>query len=504
MANAVVAPWQGNNYQARVFWLNALNLRARETCVTEVTFEASAPRAFDDVVVRYDPPIPGSGPTRVPADYQQVKWHVAAGTPFGSADLVDPGFIGAERVSLLQRLRAARSDAPAGSRFSFITVSGIEREDPLWDLISQNDHTLLLDRLFDGTGKRSRMGRVRTLWREHLALDSDDALRGLLESFRILHSQPSLEQMRDAVNERARSVGLATCSAEASDFRYDELIRQLTARGLNGLTRASLDRICGEERLIVAPAPVADAFLPVAIRTFLGPAADVSGAAPDNTLLLTDLFRQRYLQEGQDWQRNIRPRVEEFLHDAVRRSPRLRLILDAHASIAFLAGAVLHVKSGVDVELVQKGRAGGSRVWRADDGKSGPSLEVDAGSSGPGSGILIGVGLTHDVAPEMLRFAQQAGLNRGAVLNFRPATGPSGQAVAGGAHAAAIADLIAREVRATRGTNPDRLAHIFAACPNALLFFLGQHHQAVGPAIIYEFDFDRRGTKTYQPSFVID
>ena len=30
-----------------------------------------------------------------------------------------------------------------------------------------------------------------------------------------------------------------------------------------------------------------------------------------------------------------------------------------------------------------------------------------------------------------------------------------------------------------------------------------QHHQAVAPCIVYEFDFDRRGNKTYQRSFTI-
>ena len=62
-----------------------------------------------------------------------------------------------------------------------------------------------------------------------------------------------------------------------------------------------------------------DPFLSVAIRSFLGPAADIVGAAPDNTLMLTDEFRQRYLQEGREWQRDIRPKVERFLLRCRRR-----------------------------------------------------------------------------------------------------------------------------------------------------------------------------------------
>lgn len=73
MADAVVARWHGDNYQARVFWENALNLLRPQSCVAEVSFEANGPKAFDDVVVRYDPPIAGSGTERVVTDYQQVK-----------------------------------------------------------------------------------------------------------------------------------------------------------------------------------------------------------------------------------------------------------------------------------------------------------------------------------------------------------------------------------------------------------------------------------------------
>src|SRR5260370_19191360 len=68
-----------------------------------------------------------------------------------------------------------------------------------------------------------------------------------------------------------------------------------------------------------------------------------------------------------DWQRDIRTQVEGFLRAKVVQSPKLRLILDAHASVAFIAGSTLDVKSGVSVEIVQKGRVG-SRVWLADDG----------------------------------------------------------------------------------------------------------------------------------------
>ncbi len=168
MVDAVMPRWHGDNYQARIFWENAFNLLLPNTCVVEVTFEADGPKAFDDVVVKYEPAIASSGPQRITADYHQVKWHVQTGGRFGYADLVDPEFIGAQSVSLLQRLQQARQTAPSSACFTFLTTYRIKDDDPLGMLISGHDGSVLVERLFDGTTDRSRMGRVRKLWREHL------------------------------------------------------------------------------------------------------------------------------------------------------------------------------------------------------------------------------------------------------------------------------------------------------------------------------------------------
>lgn len=104
MAGGITAQWHGHNYQARIFWVSALNLFLPGSCVVEVSFEADGPKAFDDVIVRYDPAVPGSGPDRVAADYHQVKWHTDFGGRFGYEDFTDPAFIGAASVSLLLSL----------------------------------------------------------------------------------------------------------------------------------------------------------------------------------------------------------------------------------------------------------------------------------------------------------------------------------------------------------------------------------------------------------------
>ena len=505
MADAVVARWHGDNYQARVFWENALNLLLPESCVAEVSFEADGPKAFDDVVVRYDPPIAGSGPDRVAADYHQVKWHVQTGGRFGFEDFVDPEFIGARSFSLLERLEQARRTAPASARFTFLTTYRIADGDPLAFLVSGNDRSLLVERLFDGTTDQSRMGSVRKCWRQHLKLEGDAGLRDVIAGLRVVDGHRSLEELREQINFKAASVGLVGCSAADSDFRYDELARQLKVRKLNVLDRETLLEACREEGLVAERVEEPDGFLPVAIRSFLGPAADIVGAAQEDTLVLAGDFRQRYLQDGREWQRDIRPRVESFLAAAVKRCGKLRLILDAHASIAFLAGKVLDLKSGVESQLVQKGRVG-TRTWRVDDGSlsDGSRFVIQEEELGSGRDVAIAVSVSQATEAQVRAYVEGSLRGVGRLFSFAMPAGPGQRTVAGGEHASSLAEQISNHVRTVKAHEPDAVVHIFAAAPNALLFYLGQHHQGIAPCIVYEFDFDRQAHKTYQPSFALD
>ena len=505
MVDAVTARWHGDNYQARIFWENAFNLLLPHSCVVEVTFEANGPKAFDDVVVKYDPPVARSGPERVSAEYHQVKWHVQTGGRFGYEDFVDPDFIGAQTFSLLERLQQARQTAPVSAHFAFLTTYRIKDGDPLAELISGHDKTLLIERLFDGTTDRSRMGKVRKHWREHLKLSTNDELKAVVRGLRVLDGHRTLEELRSEINLKATVVGVLACNAAESDFRYDELARQLKVRQLSALNRETFLQLCRDEGLLVERATEPDPFLPIAIRSFLGPAADIVGAAPENTLLLTDHFRQRYLHDDREWQRDIRPKVEAFLRDAVQKSANLRLILDAHASIAFLAGAVLDLKSGVTTHLVQKGRVG-ARTWRADDGTAakGPRFDVADEVLGAGREIAIAISVSQPAVAQARAYVEAQLPRVGKLISFAMPTGPGQQSVAGGEHSATLAEQVSNHIRTLKADDPDAVVHIFAACPNSVLFFLGQHHQGIAPCIVYEFDFDRQQHKTYQPSFTID
>lgn len=503
MASSVTPRWHGDNYQSRMFWNSALDLLRPGSGVVEVTFEADGPKTFDDVIVKYDPPTPRSGNTRIAADHFQIKWHVESGGRFGYADLVDPGFIGASRVSLLERLKGARAKTGAEAAFTFVTTYRVKDGDPLGDLIFGMDRSLLIEKLFDGTTDASRMGEVRKLWRDHLGLAADDDLKVVVTGLRIFEGHLSLDELRRQIEWRAAAVGLQL-DANSSDFRLDELARQLKVRGINALTKQTLTTLCADEALPLTPPAPASAALAIAIRTYQGLSADVVGAAPENTLLLTDAFRQRYLRESFGWQRDIRPAVEAFLHGVAKRSLRLLVILDAHASIAFLCGAVFDLKSGVDVSLVQKGRVGGP-PWRVDDKTDleAPLFVTNEERVGDSPVIAVAISATQAVEAHVRNYLSASGSDVGRIITFGWPNGPGQTSVKGGAHAAALAEQVANVVRAAKVSDPDAPVHLFAACPNSLLFFLGQQHQAIAPATVYEFDFDRAGNKSYSPAFTV-
>ncbi len=198
--------------------------------------------------------------------------------------------------------------------------------------------------------------------------------------------------------------------------------------------------------------------------------------------------------------------MEAFLKHAAKRNPKLRLILDAHASIAFLSGSVLDLKSGVETHLVQKGRVG-TRLWRADDGSAekGARFEVAEESlESRGHEIAVAISVSQPAAPQARAYISASLPNVGKVISFAMPAGPGQQSIVGGEHASVLAEQVSNCLRGVKAADPDAVVHIFAACPNSLMFFLGQHHQGIAPCIVYEFDFDRRAHKTYQPSFIID
>lgn len=497
MTQAVVARQQGDNFQARLFWLHAALLLDPASGVVRVAYEIG-PKAFDDVLVEYDPeraPQDHTG-ARYLRDHMQCKWHVRPGD-FGYAELVDPAFSNAQSLSFLQRAHGAQvAHAPegVGARFKLVTNWGLRRDDPLMRIVLNQWHALDLERLFDGTTDASAMGKVRRAWREHLGL-SDAELRHVARTLGITHRPDSGQDLRDRLNDRLGVVGLIRVPPSEAGFFYDDLVTKLHAQGRNDFDRDSFREMCTSEQLFDADRerdPVS-----IGVRSFMHHIDNLE-ARCGTILNLVPHFMGRFIRDEAAWNTTIFPELEAFVLKAARENDHLRVILDAHVSLAFGVGAILNVKSGKTIAIEQ--RTGGRRWWSADDLPADPAwprFDFDVEVVGEGADTAIAASLTHDVSPAVRTFVK--GLPTvGRILHAR--LPESGRSVHGGHHARLLAESLLARMRASSGPGTQRpTGHLFISGPNAFAFFLGQNQPALGSTVIYEWDFEGEWDGTYRP-----
>jgi len=240
MARAITARNQGDDYQARWFWCQACRLFGTHTKVVRVAYEANNVKSFDDIVVYFDGMIDEEG-NNLHAEYFQVKFHVTSAGALTWKSLIDPSFINATSVSLLQRLKYAQEKyAPNGTESHFILYSPwqIHPDDLLAGIRSETDGKLDWHRLSDG-GARSKFGKIRSAWREHLGIETDEELRTILRPLRIRQGR-TLAELGESLNDKLCRAGLQAVDEGCLCHPYDDLIRKLLQCGRTEFTRAEI------------------------------------------------------------------------------------------------------------------------------------------------------------------------------------------------------------------------------------------------------------------------
>ncbi|QYU65988.1 SAVED domain-containing protein [Leptolyngbya sp. 15MV] len=380
----------------------------------------------------------------------------------------------------------------------------LQHGDPLGDLVSKNSDAIDLARLYEGTTHRSRMGAVRKKWREHLGID-DDALARLVRTLVIAETPESLEALRARLDDRFLAVGMRRIPHDRAGHVYDGLPGQLQGQGRVEFDRISFLEMCRREGLLEKAEPEAQ-MLTVGVRSFMHPIDDIE-ARCDRVLNLVPYFDGRYIRREADWAQLIHPTLQRFLVEAAREAEGVRLVLDAHASLAFAAGAVLNVKSGRCVEVEQ--RTDGRRFWHAADVPDDPAwndweFDIETKADPIGGELALAVSLTHDVGEAVRAHLSSSAHRVRTLVHARPAGGPSQRAVACGRHAWKLAErLVSRTRPLSEPAGSSRHAHLFFAGPNTLAFFLGQLHQALGPTTVYEWDFEGLGGGGYRPGITV-
>ena len=223
----------------------------------------------------------------------------------------------------------------------------------------------------------------------------------------------------------------------------------------------------------------------------------------DETLNLVPHFDGRYIRDEADWAARVLPELRTFIVAAAQANDHLRLVIDAHVSLAFGVGALLDVKSGKTIEIEQ--RTAGRRFWSSDDLPADPAWPELTFSeetlAAAGDEVAVAIGLTHDIGNAVRHYVK--GMPAiGRLVHVGLERGPSSRSVKCGHHAHLLAEVVTARLRAGQphGGRP-RTTHIFIAGPNAFAFFFGQRHVALGPCAVYEWDFEGRRGGSYRLGF---
>ena len=474
MTQAVTARRDGDTFQARLFWNYAARLLDENGSIVKVGFEMG-PKSFDDIWVEYDENKGPSDHDGVPIHriYLQCKWHSTPGS-FGYLQLIEPEFINANMYSFLERARKAQSEiVPDGLRIQFklLTNWRIERNDPLRVMVSTRSGAIRLDRLYGSKTDNSKAGAVRKAWRDCLRINEDE-LRPLAAILAFGEVTDSLSDLRETLDMTFHAMGLRRVPANESAFFYDDLVYQWMGQKRHEFDRESFREACEQEGILVTSLQVPEVY---GIKSFEHAFDQLENRCED-VLDFVSVFDDRYIRSNADWSGKLYTELDAFIVNAASNNDRLRLALDVHMSLAFVAGSILNIKSGKEIEIEQ--RVLTKSVWSADDLPLDPKwphlvfsiIEIDLSLPE----IAIAVGITHNIMDDVLSYVKKSLPRVGVILNCIPSSGTNSRVVVCGCHAFELAQALSKKVVQLREDGIRKLNHLFIAAPNTFTFYIGQ------------------------------
>lgn len=494
---------EGDVYQGLFFWRQAADLLRPGSLVERVVLEHDDADGVDDVAVFYRAPGVNAGGWQASADYFQLKYHVDNRDAYSADALIDPSFINA-KASLLQRFHKAYTHLSKEERGPFrLHLASNWRwkdDDKLASLLREFDGELP-PKFFDD-GPKGDLGKIREKWRAHLSIDAE-AFAAFARTLRFQLDHFGRRDFKAYVYATLEAAGLRTPSADRAACPYESLVQQFLMSGQHSFDEAAFRALCQKEGLLVDVGAKPTRPFAIGVRSFMRFAERLESEV-DELVCVSSNFDGRHLAQSGSWDASA-AQVLGFLSDQERRA-RLRgedsvIALECHGSFAMLAGWELSRNSGVKAAPLQKPTL---EVWRpAEKLVPGPSwAEPQTIEMSPeADDVAICLSVTHQARADVEAYLASGGappVRRLVVLS--PEGRPSPQSIKGADHAYQLASALPALFTGARPTRAAR-AHVFFACPNALMFFIGQQREALGRLALYEFDFGIERDGSYQLSF---
>ena len=285
----------------------------------------------------------------------------------------------------------------------------------------------------------------------------------------------------------------------ASATVNDQMISSTHGKGID---RKEFDEEI-EKRILL----VADRYSPkrisIGVKSFTRGAEKLEEVT-ESCLSFTNEFEGRNIKDDYDWNKDIYGNLEDFLLANTNNKQAYQIFLDTHTSIAFATGRIFNSKSGINVFPVQKSSIDGTVLWdvKLSSKKKYVNWEISHENFDEGkydSALILNI--TRNIYDDVVAFIKENKLAIGHIINCTPSkVGATNFSIEDGTHANALANSIYTAIKGRNTVERRATLHIFAAAPNAFMFFLGQNSVGFGKCILYEYDFEQRTSCTYTQS----
>lgn len=505
MNKAIKARIQGDDYQRLLFWFLALRMFFPNTCIEKVEYESDFVKTFDDIVIHYkeDKPYLDCRNNTINADFYQVKFHVTDAGTITCDELMDPSFINASKVSLMERLRDAHQKCVENGiqgRFNFVCSWQIHPDDDLKKIVSNDEYEIRIDKLFDGK-QRSKMAIMRQKMIKHLSI-SDDELKEILLNFRLWHGSRSIQLITDTLNYYLSASGFKPIENDSILNEYTELVKQWSLKEITEFDKEFIIEECKRENLYLGNDTSDFDFLDVGVRSFYMGAENMQDETTQMCSLL-NFFNERYLINDYSWNKEIFNELTKFRKE-LSSSNKYRLHMDTHLSIAFVTGSLFESAAGIEIYPMQK-TFYGKEFWYPEKNSTADYKDWELNEillSEEVKDVALVLEISHPIVNEVEEYLEDKELEISKIINCSLGEDIGLDAIKDGTHALKLASSLSVILKEGRDTQEKRnKLHIFAACPNGFMFYLGKFSKFFGKMILYEYDREHTHEELYLPSF---
>ena len=497
MAKRINACRKGYQYQARVFWLNLLQMRVGDY-IQSVTLESDQVSFVDDVVVTYGKPMIEQVSERreIIHDFIQCKYHMTHRGAFTHENLINPRFINC-KDSMLKRLYDAYlrlSNELAENSFRLYIFSNWHWDHR--DALAEHLHEESIRPTFYEKGSKSKQGIVRAKLASHLGISEDD-FRSFFNVVRFTLGKDLTDLGKD-MEPLLEIAQLQPIDPDTSHNIYDNLTWELFGQDRNTFNEKTFNQMVREEKLIAPPSTEHSEISIQSFSQFARRPHDLQAYH----LNLLHYFDDRYIKSDSYWEKEIPEDISEFMlnEDLLDLPQPIHIFFDCHLSIAFLAGHLISPKHAIDIIPAQK-NGNSYELWKQNTTHNDTDLWKFKTTGEISSELVLGISVTRSIEQEMQHYLTIEGLNDLPQILVFPKAGTDPKAVSGGDHAWQLGYQLDNRLREMI-PNTCRKIHFFFAGPVALGYILGHTLRHITQVIqLYEYDYEgHRYEHRYYPS----